>query len=146
MDHPLLDQMLKIDNQTNFLLCQGRKSKSVEFIWPTTESGAYFRATLHTREEFEKMKESNRALTKAFDQVSIFDTEVTTEQESLIKVFADNINEVFFKEPLIDIGKFKILNAHVYLGLFVKGDIYLADGDDVVIQLTSSNMFVFPAK
>lgn len=147
MPHPILEQLSNRKNQNNFLLQNlVIKNNIVCFIWPTTESGGYFRVTSLSRAAYDEMVKSNLALDRALESTvqSIFETTPTREQLGLANVFLNSVNEIFFNKPIFDISKFTVLHSHVRLELFVKGDIFLEDDSGYVLQLTSSNMFLDP--
>lgn len=144
----LILELNDIKNQNNPLLNKDRNNFVSEFIWPTTEHGAYFRVTLHTAQEFLEMKEKHMELIKLTGtppEMCVFNKVPTPTSRVSAKEFVRRVNNTFFKTPIIDLEKFDLRYISVQLEHNLpKGDIFMEDENNFVYQLTSCNVLFDP--
>ena len=143
--HPLIKAFSDLANLNNFLLLHDKKDNTVSHIYPTTTmAGSYSRLTHIKDDEYEKMRSGNKHLVEVVGGQSIFDSELTEQNLLLVNEMANDINEKFFKNPVVDLTKCEILHASAERVDHILGDVYFKDEDGNIFQLTNGTLFLGP--
>lgn len=152
---PLIKKLKDNANQYNPFLGRSTEDNIAEFLWPTTEHGAYFRVTAWTMEEYEKIVKENIEQCIMFHgkkEDSFFGNAATDSQILYAITFLAEIQSVFFKEPVINIDDYDVKHTAVGIsypdpkgGMTIpKGEICLGSQDGFIYCVRSCNYQLMP--